>query len=53
MTLLLIIIVIAVLFGGGGYYGTTAGWYGNGGFSGIGIVGLLLIIAVVWLLAGR
>ncbi len=53
MALIIAIIVIVLLFGGGGYYGMGQGYYSGAGFGGIGIVGLLLIIAVVWFLSGR
>jgi len=52
--LILIVVVLLVVFGGGGsyYYGSSAGW-GPSHYGGIGIVGLLLIVFVVWLLLGR
>jgi hypothetical protein len=39
-------VIVIVLFGlGGGYYGYSSGYYGRGGFGGIGlIVGVLLLV---------
>jgi hypothetical protein len=45
--------VIVLLFGGGGaYYGPRYGW-GGYHYGGIGIVGIILIVLLVWLLLGR
>ena len=55
MLTILIVVLIILAFGGGGY-GARAGWYGggpNGGFNGLGLLPILLIIAVVWLLFGH
>lgn len=49
MPLLLIILLVLLLGGGGGYYGYSA--YGAGG--GIGILGVVLIIALGVFLFGR
>jgi len=46
--MLLLIIVLLLLFGGGGYYGYSR--WGRGG--GLGIVGTVLLIAVVLYLVG-
>ena len=49
MELILIVVVVVLLFGGGGgYYGYSR--WGSGG--GLGIVGTVLLIAVVLYLAG-
>ena len=49
MPLLLIILLVLLLGGGGGYYGYST--YGAGG--GIGILGAVLIVALVVFLFGR
>jgi hypothetical protein len=51
LSVILLIIVLVIVFGGGGYYGY--GNYGPAFGGGIGIVGLLVIILVVYLLLGR
>ena len=43
-------LVVAVVLAGGGYYGYRGGYYGPGGFGGIGLV--LVIVLVVLLLYG-
>jgi transposase len=53
MKLILLIVVIGLLFGGGGYYGERVGYYGSAAFGGIGLVGIILIIATVMLASGR
>jgi Protein of unknown function (DUF3309) len=50
MSLLVLILILILLFGGGGYYGYRSGW-GYGGIGGLG--GLLVVILVVWLIAGN
>jgi hypothetical protein len=52
MKLILLIVVIGLLFGGGGYYGERVGYYGSAAFGGIGLVGIILIIATVMLASG-
>jgi hypothetical protein len=50
--LLLIIILLLLIFGlPGGYYGYRRGYYG-GRHYGFGLVGLLILLAVLWLLFG-
>ena len=50
-TVLILIVVLVIVFGGGGYY--SYGNYGPAYGGGIGLVGILLIILVVWALSGR
>ncbi len=50
MSLLLIIVVLLLLFGGGlGYHQGFDNWNGRG----IGLGTVLLIVLVIWLLAGH
>ena len=51
--MLLLIILLILVFGGGGfgYYGQRQGWYGGTGFGGI--IGLVLVVAVLLWLFGR
>ena len=51
MTLIVAIILVVLLFGGGGFYGMNAGFYGNGGFGGISLAGLILILLLFWALS--
>ena len=51
LPIILLIIVLVIVFGGGGYYGY--GNYGPAFGGGVGIIGLLVIILVVYLLLGR
>ena len=51
LPVILLIIVLVLVFGGGGYY--SYGNYGPAFGGGVGIVGLLVIILVVYLLLGR
>ena len=47
--LLLIILLVLLFGGGGGFYGYRSGYYGG---RGIGLVGVLLIVLVVFLAMG-
>jgi hypothetical protein len=49
MGLILLIVILLLLFGGGGY-GYRSGW-GGPQFGGLG--GLIVVLVVIWLLAGR
>lgn len=48
MSILVLIIVLVFLFGGGVYYGPRAGY----GYWPGGIFGILLLILLIWALAG-
>ncbi len=49
MSLILILIIVLIVFGGGGaYYGRGAGWGGR--HYGIGLIGLLILVAIIMLL---
>lgn len=50
-TLLIVIVLLILLGGGGGYYGYHRGAYAAGPY-GYGLVGLLVLIAIIWLLFG-
>ena len=51
LPVILLIIVLVLVFGGGGYY--SYGNYGPAFGGGIGLVGILVIILVIYLLTGR
>jgi hypothetical protein len=49
MSLLVIILLLVLIFGGGGYYGYRGGHYGG---RGLGIVGVILLVIVLFAVLG-
>lgn len=50
MLAVLVILIALALFGGGGFYGYQGGYYGAGGFGGISIGGVVLVLIVLYLI---
>ena len=48
VSILLIVLLVIVLFGGGGFYGYRGGYYGTGGVSIIGVLGLVVILYLLF-----
>jgi hypothetical protein len=47
--MLILLLLLIVLFGGGGFYGYRSGYYGS---RGMGLVGILVIVLVIWFVMG-
>ena len=47
--MLILLILLILLFGGGGFYGYSNGYYGP---RGMGLMGVLAIVLVIWLVMG-
>ena len=50
--MLIVLILVLLLCFGGGFYGSRAGWGPHYAYGGFGIGGILLVLLIVWLLAG-
>ncbi len=47
--MLILLLLLIVVFGGGGFYGYRSGYYGS---RGMGLVGILVIVLVIWSVMG-